>query len=180
MFLVSLLCVGLVACASSTTVGRTASTAAPAPATVEPATTPVSVRSTTPATTASTDSRQPLPADLIGKHWVAESQITIAGPQPLPLGVEAGFEIDADGTLHVNTGCNTGTGKVTPIGTTELAITDLVTSDTVCTGAAARVEATLNANLDATVTWQVVADKLTIVPINITDVGLVLHLADSA
>ena len=103
----------LVATASSCGSASVAKGGPSSPVVTSPRTTPGTTGTTpgtAPVTTEPPTPSAPVPPELVGTTWVLESRITVGGLQPFPTGHGAGMTFAADGTVTVNTGCNSGGG----------------------------------------------------------------------
>ena len=144
-----------------------ATTAAGVPSTATPAS---DVPATSPVQPDGTVSAQA--AAILGKSWLLDSMVTVGGLQPVPAGHGAGLRIGADGRVEVNTGCNTGSGKVTFTGESAMSVGPLALTRKACADDVSAMEAGMLANLAEPLTWSVQGDVLTLIPTTITDVGL--------
>lgn len=160
----------------SSSVPSTESPATDAPTTVPPASTETPPSDAPPTTVSASvptsGSTAPIDlGDIAGSDWNAVSRITVGGLQPLTEG--ASFTLDADGHLVVSTGCNIGTATVTPTGPATLDIGAISLTHKLCTDELTALQTSVVAILSGTVTWSVTGDQLTIIPTNVTDVGMV-------
>lgn len=100
---------------------------------------------------------------LAGPTWLLSSLI-IGGDavSSVPTGVSASMTFNADGSVDVHFGCNSGGGKYAVDGDT-ITFTDLVMTEMACAGDAGQVESAVIAVLtDASLTFTVDAGSLTI------------------
>ncbi|MDP9225209.1 MAG: META domain-containing protein [Actinomycetota bacterium] len=109
---------------------------------------------------------------LVGPLWTVESIISGETVSSVPQGATATFKFGADGTVDLQTGCNSGGGKFATDGNT-LRFIDTVTTDRACAGAAleAAVVRLLSA---AAVDYEIDAQVLTL---RAGDEGLQLRAA---
>jgi heat shock protein HslJ len=156
-------------CGSSTgNTDRPSSNSSSSSSTIEAVTVPSATTSPVVDTTGDPNPLGPL----VGTQWVAARSITVGGLRPVPQGTGAGFRIGPDGTIAVNTGCNTGTGHVVAAAPDRLEVTGLTTTQRTCGADATKLEANVLLILGKVNTWQIVGTTLTLIPENISDVGL--------
>ena len=141
--------------------------------------TSVPVASTDPSTDPSTGTPDSAPAAILDRFWRTDANITVGGLHTLPTGSVAGFTITADGTMTVNTGCNTGTAKVTFENGTQMVVGPLTLTKNTCQGSAGDIETTMLFILAERNNYFVKGDTLTLTPLTITDVGLTLKAGSS-
>ena len=121
-----------------------------------------------------TETPDTTPPAIIDRFWRADSNITVGGLRALPTGTGAGFTITADGTITVNTGCNTGTGHVTFENGGQLVVSGLRVTQKACQTSAGDVETTILFILGERNSYSIDGDMLKLIPLGITDVGLTL------
>jgi heat shock protein HslJ len=78
--------------------------------------------------------------ELVGPLWTVESIISGEAVSSVPQGATATFQVRADGTVDLQTGCNSGGGKFAA-DATSLRFMDIITTDRACAGAAGELEA---------------------------------------
>jgi heat shock protein HslJ len=110
---------------------------------------------------------------LVGPTWTVDTIITGDAASSVPDGATATVKFADDGTVEVESGCNTGDGRYT-VDANEIRFTDILQTDRACTDVAATaleeaVVAVLNAGA---VTYAIEADGLTLMA---EDRGLVLR-----
>lgn len=99
---------------------------------------------------------------LTGTLWTVDSIISGDAVSSMPQGVTATIQIGADGSVDLQTGCNSGGGHVTVDGD-QLHFSDLVTTKRGCAGAAGQVETMLLNLLRADpITFAIDAQTLTL------------------
>ena len=113
-------------------------------------------------------------APLLNRFWSAEANITLGGLQQVPTGTGAGFSIAADGTMMIKTGCNMGSAHVTFERGDQLVVGPLTLTTLPCSSTAGNVETTIVFILGQRNSWDIVDGKLKLIPLGITDVGLIL------
>ena len=113
-------------------------------------------------------------APLLNRFWSAEANITLGGLQQVPTGTGAGFSIAADGTMMIKTGCNMGSAHVTFERGDQLVVGPLTLTTLPCSSTAGNVETTIIFILGQRNSWDIVDGKLKLIPLGITDVGLIL------
>ncbi len=114
---------------------------------------------------------------LLGIRWIVDSRITVGGAIPIGASSTAGFTIANDGTMTVDTGCNTGSGAVSFPNATTFQVSDLVLTEKACADEPGNVEAEMLTLLGTVLAWSTTNSQLTVYPLTITDVGLILHAA---
>jgi heat shock protein HslJ len=77
---------------------------------------------------------------LVGTLWTVDSIISGDAVSSMPQGVTATILIGADGSVTLDTGCNSGGGRLTVDGQ-NLQFSDIATTERACDGAAGQVEA---------------------------------------
>jgi heat shock protein HslJ len=77
---------------------------------------------------------------LVGTTWTVTSIFTGDAVSTIPDGATATFEFGDDGTVAVNTGCNTGSGRYELSGST-LRFIDVAVTEMACEGAGGQLEA---------------------------------------
>ncbi|KQY63834.1 META domain-containing protein [Nocardioides sp. Root140] len=99
---------------------------------------------------------------LAGTTWQLDSLIDGQTVSSVPQGTTASLTLTSDGTLQVDTGCNTGGGSV-KVGTATLRVGPLMTTKMACVDPARQqVEAAFTKVLNGTVGYTVEADRLTL------------------
>jgi len=99
---------------------------------------------------------------LSGPTWTLSSIITGQAVSSVPVGVTATIKFNADGTVDINPGCNTGGGSYTVDGD-EITFSDLVTTAMACIASAMDVENAVLAVLSGNpVTFAIEAGSLTL------------------
>jgi heat shock protein HslJ len=160
-----------VSCGSSSAVTTSAPTTGQSPqSTVTESSPPAPPATTLPSPTSTIELAALAP--IAGRQWIADSNITVGGLVPVLAGTGAGFRISTDGTIAVNTGCNTGTGRVVALPDATLQVVDLVTTKQACAAGVAELETNVLFILSRVNAWEIRNGTLTLVPINISDVGL--------
>lgn len=133
---------------------------------------------TTSSSTTAPSGGDDVPAALVGREWVLAETVTIAGPEPVPNGLDATIEFAADGTVEIHTGCNQGTGRATFDGD-RLAL-DVAVTETGCADAEyMNLEGAELIVLGTEMTWLVADDLLVLTPTTISDSGLRYRAADT-
>lgn len=103
---------------------------------------------------------------LAGRTWILESIISGQSASSVPAGITATIAFDGAGTVNVNDGCNTGSGRYALTaggGTTSggLTVTDLGMSKKACLDPAAGVESAILALLrDPSLRFEIEASQL--------------------
>lgn len=97
---------------------------------------------------------------LIGTRWVVDGLINGGVASSVPVGLTASILL-SDTSADVETGCNTGGGRVT-ISDGTITFGDLVLTKKACPGAGAALEGAVTAVLRGTVGYRIVADSLTL------------------
>lgn len=100
------------------------------------------------------------PVELAGRRWDVDGLVDGETASSVPAGVTAFLRIDGD-ALFGHTGCNELSGAVTVDGDT-LTVSDLVTTDMACDGAAGYVEDVVLAALEGTVRFSIAGDRLSL------------------
>jgi heat shock protein HslJ len=109
---------------------------------------------------------------LVGSTWTVDTIIGGDAASSLPNGATATLTFAEDGTVDLETGCNTGGGRYSVSGD-EIQFAEIVQTDIGCDGAAAALEeAVIAALAPGTATYSIEADRLTIMA---GDHGLGLH-----
>jgi heat shock protein HslJ len=109
---------------------------------------------------------------LVGPTWTVESVIVGDAVAGVAAGVTATLTFAEDGTLTMETGCNSGGGRYETDGD-ELRLSELVQTEIGCTGAAGELESGVVAVLNAgSVRYSIDADALTLMA---GDRGLMLR-----
>jgi heat shock protein HslJ len=111
---------------------------------------------------------------LEGTRWVVESTISADAVSSIPSGATASITI-TDGTVAVESGCNTGSGSVT-VGEDALTFGPIATTTRACEDDLMNLEAAVFATLVEEVTYAIEANVLTI---RSGDAGLVLRADES-
>ena len=108
--------------------------------------------------------RKDLP--LQGTAWTLDGLIANEAISTVPMGVEAGIEIDAQGTtMNVSAGCNTGSGSVTIEAGTDassgtITVGPVGTTRKLCAEDAMAVETLVLSVLQGPVTYEIDGDAL--------------------
>ncbi len=118
-----------------------------------------------------------VPDALVGPTWILESFITVGPIDDVPAGVVASLRFAADGTLEVQTGCNSGTAHVRFRDLGSFAVGDLTLTEIACDGDAGAVQARVLAQLGHELHWSLDGDVLALYPADVTDTGLTLRAA---
>ena len=109
---------------------------------------------------------------LIGPLWTVDSLFSGDAVSSLPDGAVATLQFADDGTLEINAGCNTGSGRYTVDGST-MSLGDVVLTDMACAGAGGELEEAVLRVLSAgDLDFSIDAGSLTIMA---GDVGLGLR-----
>jgi heat shock protein HslJ len=111
---------------------------------------------------------------LEGTRWVVESTISADAVSSIPSGATASITI-TDGTVAVESGCNTGSGSVT-VGEDALTFGPIATTTRACEDDLMNLESAVFATLVEEVTYAIEANVLTI---RSGDAGLVLRADES-
>jgi heat shock protein HslJ len=111
---------------------------------------------------------------LEGTRWVVESTISTDAVSSIPSGATASITI-TDGTVAVESGCNTGSGSVT-VGEDALTFGPIATTTRACEDDLMSLESAVFATLVEEVTYAIEANVLTI---RSGDAGLVLRADES-
>jgi heat shock protein HslJ len=112
---------------------------------------------------------------LVGHLWTVESIISGEAVSSVPQGAMATFQFRADGTVDLQTGCNSGGGKYA-VNAGTLRFIDIVTTDRACAGPGGELEAAVVRLLSAAgVDYLIDANVLTL---RAGDQGLQLRAAD--
>jgi heat shock protein HslJ len=111
---------------------------------------------------------------LEGTRWIVESTIANDAVSSVPARATASITI-TDGTVAVETGCNTGSGSV-EIGEGTLTFGPIASTARACEDELMALEAAVLAALDGEATYQIEADVLTI---RASEAGLVLRAEES-
>lgn len=167
-----LLTVGVGACGSAATDGSGSATNVPTSdvPTSDVGTSDVPT-SDAPATTVAGNGA--VPAALGRVAWHVEGNITVGGIVSAPAGSTAAITFGTDGTVTVDTGCNSGSGTVTYSHDDQLQVSDLAVTERACVDEApASLERTILAVLAEPLVWVVEGDHLTVYPMTVTDTGL--------
>jgi heat shock protein HslJ len=128
---------------------------------------------TTSTTVATTVAASPVPSALRGTTWRYDSNITVGGLQPVAAGTGAAITFTTDGTVEVDTGCNTGTAAARFTGEYELVLGAMALTEIACADAArSAVESSMVFVLAEPMSWSVHDGVLTLIPLHITDTGL--------
>lgn len=106
-----------------------------------------------------------------------DGTFTVGGLQPVPGGSGAGITIRANGTMEIDTGCNTGSADVSFRGENSMIVGPLTLTEKACTGDEG-MEAEMVFVLSERITWSVTGDVLALTPTDVSDTGL--HLTASA
>ena len=96
---------------------------------------------------------------LVGPTWQLQQIVTGAGAEPVAEGVVATLVFGEDGTLAVDTGCNTGSATVA-VGTTQLQVGPLALTKKACEAGPTRVEAVILAMTLGPLDYRVEGDVL--------------------
>jgi heat shock protein HslJ len=113
--------------------------------------------------------------ELVGPLWTVESIISGEAVSSVPQGATATFQFRADGTVDLQTGCNSGGGKYA-VNAGTLRFIDIVTTDRACAGPGGELEAAVVRLLSAAaVDYLIDANVLTL---RAGDQGLQLRAAD--
>ena len=108
---------------------------------------------TVPPTTASSS------VPLVGTTWEMTAIVTSSGSEPVPDGVNASLMFADDGTVAVDTGCNTGSASVAIDGN-QLQIGPIALTKKACEGDATRVETAVVALAMGPLDYHVEGDQL--------------------
>jgi heat shock protein HslJ len=100
-------------------------------------------------------------APLVGTTWRLDSLVTGDSVSSVPAGVSATLVMEEDGQVRLDTGCNTGGGRVEARGET-LRWGPLMTTRKACLGAEGDVERHVVSVLAGDTTYEIVEDSLTI------------------
>ena len=111
---------------------------------------------TAPPPTASVD------VGVVGTTWRLEQIVTGAGAEPVPDGVVATLAFAEDGTVAVDTGCNTGSATVA-IDATQMQFGPLALTKKACEEGPTRVETALVALTLAPLDYRVAGDQLVLI-----------------
>jgi heat shock protein HslJ len=99
---------------------------------------------------------------LVGPTWTVDTLITGDAASSVPDGATATITFADDGTVDIETGCNTGGGRYSVSGD-EIQFAEIVQTEIGCDGAAAALEEAVVALLaSGTVAYSVEADRLTL------------------
>lgn len=99
---------------------------------------------------------------LVGPTWTLSSIITGDAVSSVPAGVTATMKFNADGSVDIQPGCNSGGGTYAVQGDA-IAFSNLVTTEMACLGPGMDVEAAVLAVLSAgSITWAIDAGSLTL------------------
>jgi heat shock protein HslJ len=111
---------------------------------------------------------------LTGTRWTVDSIRARDAVSSIPAGAVATLVIAADGTVAVETGCNSGSGHVTATGD-QLRFSDLATTKRGCLDGAGELERAVLGVLGAeSIRWSIEADRLVL---DAGEVGLELRAA---
>jgi heat shock protein HslJ len=99
--------------------------------------------------------------ELVGPLWTLESIITGDAVSSMPQGIVATIQLGADGSVTIDTGCNSGGGRVTVDGQT-LRFGDIATTKRGCAGAAGQVETLFLGVLGSDVSYAIDFETLTL------------------
>ena len=110
---------------------------------------------------------------LVGPIWLLNSIVTGDAVSSVPAGVTASLTFNADGTVDIHFGCNSGGGKYAVDGDS-ITFSDLIQTEMACAGAAGQVEAAVIAVLTAeSLTFAVDASTLTISATQFSGLGFI-------
>lgn len=100
---------------------------------------------------------------LVDTTWKVDSIVSGDTVSSVPDGAVATLEFAADGTVTINTGCNTGGGRYDATADGQLRFIDVVVTERACAGAAAQLEAAILPLLGAeSLTYAIDAGRLDI------------------
>jgi heat shock protein HslJ len=109
---------------------------------------------------------------LTGTRWVVDSIRNRDAVSSIPAGATAEILIVEDGTVELETGCNSGSGRVATAGD-QLRFSEIATTKRGCVGGADELERAVVGVLGAdAIAWSIEADRLTL---DAGAVGLELH-----
>lgn len=100
-------------------------------------------------------------APLAGTPWQLATLVTGEVASSVPAGVTASIEIGGDGQVRLNTGCNTGGGRV-EVGDRTLRWGPLMTTRRACLGAEGEVEQQVVSVLAGVTSYEIVEETLTV------------------
>jgi heat shock protein HslJ len=110
---------------------------------------------------------------LTGTRWVVDSIRTRDAVSSIPGGATAELLIAEDGTVELETGCNSGSGRAAT-GGDQLRFSDVATTKRGCVGGAGELEQAVVGVLGAeSITWLIEADRLIL---DAGGIGLELHV----
>jgi heat shock protein HslJ len=99
---------------------------------------------------------------LTGRLWTVDTFIQGGAAGNFPLQSAPTLAFDEDGSLQVDSGCNTGSGKYTRSGD-QLTLADLAYTEIACSGATAAAETMVQAVLrDGTLQLEIDRNRLTL------------------
>jgi heat shock protein HslJ len=101
------------------------------------------------------------PTELVGTTWVVTGTVANQGVSSVPTDATASITISDDGTVGVNTGCNSGSGDV-EVGDDTLTFGPIATTLRACVGEVAELEASVLAVLQGEVGYEISGDNLSL------------------
>jgi heat shock protein HslJ len=101
------------------------------------------------------------PAELVGTTWVVTGTVATQAVSSVPMDSTASITITDDGTVAVDTGCNTGSGEV-EVGDDTLTFGPIATTLRACVDEAAGLEASVLAVLQGEVGYEISGDDLSL------------------
>ena len=101
------------------------------------------------------------PAALVGTTWVVTGTVANEAVSSIPADATASISIADDGTVAVDTGCNTGSGDV-EVGDDTLTFGPIATTLRACVDEVAELEASVLAVLQGEVAYEISGDTLSL------------------
>jgi heat shock protein HslJ len=108
---------------------------------------------------------------LIGTRWLVETIVQRDSASTPPQGAAGWVLFNADGTINVNFGCNSGSGTFAST-SSELTVSVLQTTKLPCPSGAAQLETPMLDALTGTVSYAISADVLTLTSRGVHGLGL--------